>query len=287
MSNPDDPWAVRPRCAHHEHTGSSGKPRGTTVKAAHPREASPWPFAQVGVQTNHKRPQLPKLRAQAPSPRAGRRGLLWSTTSAACLRPAGVHRGTRVRGRSVRPPSWLAVGGLRSGGPRRRCPESVNRPDRDDQPRGPTESRELQLNRPSLSSASPERAAQPHPTAIGDEPTSRPVRSIAAGLDVLVDYVRSISGDITGTWTLVRVRFVGHRASCGRGRCRNRRRRRRRSVCSVAGSRVAGKDARQSALAQPPPPRRGGTTPPPLFQRQRTSGGPDGAPAFIPSACAR
>jgi hypothetical protein len=43
--------------------------------------------------------------------RPGRRGLLRSTVRAAWLRPVGVQRGIRVRGRLAGPPSWLVVVG--------------------------------------------------------------------------------------------------------------------------------------------------------------------------------
>ena len=94
-----------------ERAGTSGEQRGTTVKATEPDEAASQPFAQASGKTGPECSQLPKLRAQTPWSRAGRRGLLWSTALATWLRPAGVRRGTRVPGRSACSPSWLTVVG--------------------------------------------------------------------------------------------------------------------------------------------------------------------------------
>jgi hypothetical protein len=81
------------------------------VKAVGREEAVPKPFTQVNARTSRERSQLPKLRAQAPSVRAGRRGLLWSTALAAWWRPVGVQRGIRAPGPSAYPSSWLTVVG--------------------------------------------------------------------------------------------------------------------------------------------------------------------------------
>jgi hypothetical protein len=51
------------------------------------------------------------LRAPVSSARAGRRGLLWLTTTLTWLRLAGVQRGTRAPDQSANLPSWLTVVG--------------------------------------------------------------------------------------------------------------------------------------------------------------------------------
>lgn len=73
---------VREPWPHHKRTGSGEAQRGTTVKAARPEDTTPRSFPQASAQIDAERPQLPKLRAQAPSSRAGRRNLLWSTALA-------------------------------------------------------------------------------------------------------------------------------------------------------------------------------------------------------------
>jgi hypothetical protein len=50
-----------------------------------------------------ERSEVMMLGAGAPSSKVGRRGLLWSTTSAAWLRPVGVPRGTRAPDQSANP----------------------------------------------------------------------------------------------------------------------------------------------------------------------------------------
>jgi hypothetical protein len=72
-----------------------------TVLAAQPEEAMAEPFAQVSGKPAASQAEG----AQHRSSRAGRRGLLWSTASAAWLRPVGVQRGIRVRRRSASSPS--------------------------------------------------------------------------------------------------------------------------------------------------------------------------------------
>lgn len=77
--------APRPCSAHPapQGTRSSGEQRGTTVKRAEPAEATPRSFTQVNNETALRSSQLPKLRAQPPSPRISRQGLLWSTAPTA------------------------------------------------------------------------------------------------------------------------------------------------------------------------------------------------------------
>ncbi|MFF4654877.1 transposase [Streptomyces sp. NPDC001381] len=85
--------------------------RGTAGNSGEPVDRPPrvWvPPPQVRPGASPRRPKLPKLRAQF-TVRSARLALV--DGMAAWLRPVGVQRGIRVRGRAARPPSWLAVVG--------------------------------------------------------------------------------------------------------------------------------------------------------------------------------
>jgi hypothetical protein len=64
----------------HSRARSCGEPRGTAGTDHGCNQGYNTTPSQVGPAAATKKPELPKLRAQAPSSRAGRRDLLWSTT---------------------------------------------------------------------------------------------------------------------------------------------------------------------------------------------------------------